>query len=62
MNKISRFITGIIGILLGCYLLFVAMTKNWWVAFYGTPILLIGVLILFNKKEDQIEQIKNNKK
>ena len=29
---------------------------------YGIPIFVIGIFILFNKKEDEIEKIKNKEK
>ena len=29
-----------------------------WILIYGIPIFIIGIFILFNKKEDDIEKIK----
>lgn len=57
----SRFITGGAMILIGLGLilvpLFVSFTVNFITLFYGIPILVLGVIILFNKKEDTVEQI-----
>jgi uncharacterized membrane protein HdeD (DUF308 family) len=40
-------------------ILFFFVEKDAWVALmYGIPLLIIGIIIFFNKKEDQIEQIK----
>ncbi len=61
MNVLSRTITGIALIILGIILIFVSI-KEPWVLIYGIPIILIGFFILFNKKEDEIEQIKRRKK
>lgn len=56
----SRTITGIIMIILGIGLtawgLFNGIT---W--FHGIPILIVGLFILFNNKEDKIERIKKHK-
>jgi hypothetical protein len=57
MNTMSRTMTGIIAILLGIGLtIFGFFTIV--ALFYGVPILIIGFFILFNKKEDEIEQIR----
>jgi hypothetical protein len=61
MNKVSRTITGILGIILGTFLILLSFT-NPWVLFYGIPVLVVGIFILFNKKEDEIEKIKGAKK
>ena len=59
MNTTSRTITGTTAIILGIiltalgFLTFVTLI-------YGIPILIIGIFILFNKKEDDIEEIKTN--
>jgi len=58
MNTISRTITGIIGICLGLFLIIISITKELWILIYGIPIIIIGIFILFNKKEDEIEKIK----
>ena len=58
MNTLSRTITGGVMILGGLILICVAFFKVIWVLIYGIPILIIGLVILFNKREDKIEQIK----
>ena len=62
MNIISRTITGIITILLGLFLIILSILKDPWILIYGIPILVIGIFIFFNKKEDDIEKIKGRKK
>ncbi len=61
MNTISRTITGIFSIFLGLFLIKVSILENFWMLIYGIPILIIGIYILFNKKEDNIEKIKSRK-
>ena len=36
---------------------FVSFSFHFITLFYGIPILILGIVILFNKKEDSIEQI-----
>jgi len=62
MNTISRTITGIFIIFLGLFLIIFSIIKDLWILIYGIPILIIGFLIFFNKKEDDIEKIKSRKK
>ncbi len=62
MNAVSRTITGIVMIIFGIFLVSIPFIwefgEAWWVAWiYGIPILIIGIVILLNKKEDVIEQI-----
>jgi hypothetical protein len=61
MNIISRTITGTIAISLGLFLIVLAISKELGILIYGIPILLIGIFIFFNRKEDDIEKIKNHK-
>ena len=61
MNTISRTITGIFSIFLGLFLIKVSILENFWMLIYGIPILIIGIYIFFNKKEDDIEKIKSRK-
>ena len=61
MNTISRTITGIFSIFLGLFLIKVSILENFWMLIYGIPILIIGIYILFNKNEDNIEKIKSRK-
>ncbi len=58
MNIISRTMTGIVAIILGLFLTGLSIFEELWVLVYGIPILIIGFFILFNKKEDKIEEIK----
>lgn len=53
----SRMSTGIIMILLGLVLIGVSFFTSFIFLIYGIPILIIGIVILLNKKEDVIEQI-----
>lgn len=61
--NISRLITGIVMISIGLGLslipLFISLKNPFISLIYGIPILIIGFFILFNKKEDVVEQIKN---
>ncbi len=61
MNTISRIITGILIILLGLFLIRLSILEDLWILIYGIPILIIGIFIFFNKKEDNIERIKGRK-
>jgi hypothetical protein len=61
VNTISRTITGIISVLFGLFLTILGILIDPWILIYGIPIIIIGVFIFFNKKEDDIEEIKNHK-
>lgn len=61
MNIVSRTITGTLAILLGLFLIILAFLDEWWILLYGIPIFIVGFFIFFNKKEDEIEEIKNYK-
>ena len=61
MNTISRTITGILTILLGLFLIRLGILEDFWILIYGIPIIIIGIFIFFNKKEDNIERIKGRK-
>lgn len=62
--NVSQFITGIILIIVGLILVIVSFfTKPFFVPLiYGIPVLIIGLFILFNKKEDTVEKIKKSKR
>ena len=65
MNIISRTLTGGIAIILGLVLVMLpifAGLPGFVAWFYGLPILIIGIFIFFNKKEDRIERIKHGRK
>ncbi len=62
MNAKSRIITGIVLVVFGVFLLggsfFWKETDSIWVsAIYGFVSFVVGWFVLFNKKEDEIEQI-----
>jgi hypothetical protein len=63
--KISQLITGMILLLGGLIMILFSFFQTgeilFVLLFYGIPILIIGVVILFNSKEDKIEQIKKRK-
>lgn len=66
MNTTSRFIAGGIGVFIGVVLLtlpfFLDESGVFFTWLYGVPIFIIGIFILFNKKEDDVEQIKSGRK
>ena len=64
-NTISRTIAGTVLIVLGEYIVFNLDDKPedfLWGLIFGIFFIVIGFFIFFNKKEDNIEEIKNNKK
>ena len=56
----SRLITGMIMILLGAGLIAISFFATSFVLIYGIPIFVLGIFILFNRKEDKIEEIKSS--
>ena len=65
MNVISRTITGMAfifgGFIISSIAFFASSGKFFGVLIYGIPLIIIGFFILFNKKEDKIEQINYSK-
>ena len=67
MNTVSRIISGTAALVLGAFVLYAAITEGsdtWslvWGVIWGIFICGIGVYLCFNKKEDEIEEIKNEK-
>ena len=61
MNTTSRTITGTLAIILGLVLTILGFF-TFVTLIYGIPILIIGIFILFNKKEDDIEKIRTKAK
>jgi len=59
-NLTSRTITGIVMVFLGLVLAVVAFFTSLFFLIYSLILLVIGLFILFNKKEDSIEEIKNS--
>jgi uncharacterized membrane protein HdeD (DUF308 family) len=63
MNSISRSLSGGICLLLGLilgYNSFISENNFWTLFIYGIILMVLGIFILFNNKEDEIEQIKTN--
>jgi len=62
--NISSLITGIILLVIGLVLIITSFfIKPFFVPLiYGIPLLIIGIFILFNEKEDKIEKIKKSKR
>lgn len=62
--NLSQLITGIVSIFLGTFLIGLSFfVEAFWVSLiYGLVILIIGFFIIFNTKEDKIEQIKKRKR
>jgi len=61
MNTLSRTITGGVMVLGGLVLIVLSFFASFFLLIYSIPILIIGFFILFNKREDAIEEIKNMK-
>ena len=65
MNTISRTTAGIITSILGLYIIYASTsdyTEGWlWSVGTGIFFIITGIFIFFNKKEDDIEEIKNIK-
>lgn len=64
MNTLSRTITGFVLIIIGIIMITLSWLTSFITLIYGIPLFLIGLFIIFNKKEDEIELRKdlNNKK
>jgi membrane-bound ClpP family serine protease len=62
----SRILVGMLLTLIGLILVITSVFTSWIarlvLLMYGIPALILGIFILFNKKEDEIEQIKKIKK
>ena len=56
--KIIGGIMSLVGLALCLVYLLVSFEESFVLLIYGIPILILGVIIFFNKKEDVIEQIK----
>jgi hypothetical protein len=61
MFENSRMLIGFFSIFISIILIFLGIMFNLIFLIYGVPVLIIGLFILFNKKEDDIEQIKKVK-
>jgi hypothetical protein len=58
---ISRLIAGLFSLAAGITLVIFSLFSMWWIIFYGVPLILIGLFVLFNKNEDKIEKRKDLK-
>lgn len=58
-NTTSRTITGGIMIIAGIILIAVSPFLKYISLIYGIPLFILGLIIFFNKKEGNIEQIKS---
>lgn len=59
--SVSRLIIGMILLIGGIFFTILSIFTAWWFLFYGIPLLILGILILFNKNEDKIEKRKDLK-
>jgi len=59
---LSQLIIGIVFTLGGLALTIVSFFVGLFLLIYGLPILVIGIVVLLNKKEDVIEPIKKRRK
>lgn len=55
-----RIITGIVVILIGLWFAYLAVTETWWMLIHATFIASVGIAILLNNREDEIEEIKKD--
>lgn len=58
MNTVSRTVTGVIGMIIGASLAVLGIIENPWLLIYAILFIVVGFFILFNKKEDEVEEIK----
>jgi uncharacterized membrane protein HdeD (DUF308 family) len=62
-NLTSRMLSGLGLIILGVFLVVLSWySEQYFILFYGIPSLILGIWLIFNNKEDKIEQIKGAKK
>ena len=59
--KISRLISGLIFLLSGMFFVVFMFFESWELIFLATPLIIIGIVILLNKNEDNIEKRKDLK-
>lgn len=55
---LSQLIIGIIFVIGGITMTVVSFFTSFFLLIYGLPLLILGIFILFNKKEDVVEPIK----
>ena len=59
----NQIVVGMILVVVGLFLIglsFFVEEAFWVVLMYGIPLLIVGMIIFFNKKEDKIEEIKQS--
>jgi len=61
MVSSSRLIIGLLFLLAGIFFSVLAIFTVWLMIVYGIPLIIIGIVILFNKNEDKIERRKDLK-
>jgi len=61
MNLISRTTSGASLIIIGLILIVISPFIQFVSLIYGIPLLILGIIIFFNKDEDQIEKRKDMK-
>ena len=59
MDNLARRIIGIVFSAIGLGLVIFSFFFSFVILIYGIPIFIIGLIIFFNKKEDEIEQRKD---
>lgn len=61
MASISRLIVGLVCFLFGIGLIIFSFEKTLLTLIYGIPLVVVGIVILFNRSEDKIEERKDIK-
>ncbi len=62
MNILSRLLAGIPISIYGLYLIYISFAEDLWILLYALPITAVGIFILFNSHEDQLEQLRTQTK
>lgn len=56
-----RIVTGVVVIAVGLVVAYFGLDESWFLALCGGGIVIVGVAIIVNKHEDEIEEIKSDK-
>ncbi len=59
MGSTARKIIGSLVAVAGIGFIVWTFFSVWWLLFYGIPLVIIGIVIFFNKGEDEIEERKD---
>ena len=62
MNILSRLLAGIPISIYGLYLIYISFAEDLWILLYALPITAVGIFILCNSNEDQVEQLRTQTK